>query len=967
MSIPLENLDNKTYDELVRDALARIPIYAPNWTDRNETDPGVTFLELFAWLADMQIYSLNRISDKSRLKFLKLLGVPRPHPAIPAEVYLDFTPAEEAAKAVVPRGTRVFSRGPGSGDYVYFETDDKGTLAAATVHAVQGRTLTKTFTSDGSAGFQAQLQDRLVLQEYVLKVSVNNETWRLVDNLDEAKYDDKSYEADFKNGFILFGDGHLASQSGHGKVPDAGAKIEIYYRAEAGFVTRELISDGSADLRIDLTDAARDLTLDSFFIEVWVNGEKWAQESDFSDFPDSKIWILKDSITDDSWNVVPNPQVIESGDEIEIFYLKEMGIAIKRYSCSDSAVYSIPGLSKVLNIRSGGGNWRFSNKEDLTQLGPWDEVYTAHTDENGWKIVFGNGANGKVPPEQAIIAARYSCNGNSFIRKCLSSGAQLFRLDLGNIPASNESITVKVGDAFWRYVEASSSPWHAGRGADEEIFTISDNKVMFGSGTEGKVPPEGAMIEIGMSDDADYKDDFFSMLMTSPGRPNLSLPLAGDESLPESEKWWAGDWQSLGFLSEVKISETVWRAVDSLSNAGPNDPYFIVDKFRGIIAFGDGTHGKVPPKGHLLTIRYMCKHGFITREIISSGEKELRVELLDGPDKLSLEDVLKVRVGGDPWFYAEDLDASQSEDNDFTADPESGIINFGDGIRGKVPEKDLPIEVTYRTGVGSQGNLAAHTLKWIEADPADPAALSVDNQAAASGGRDGETLDEAIGRARNDLMEVTRAVTSSDYESLAMQCPMVNLARAKALARFHPSLGSNISNLISVAIVPYRSYDESGSSDPPLPLKTELDRVRRFLEQFRTVGTDLYVISPSYCKVRISAEVVRDPRYVQDSVENKVRKALANFLNPLIGGPEGGGWPFGRPVYLSEIMQVIDQVEGVDHVSRATIQRQIGANEWLDEASGRLHIPAHGLVCSDCSEDGGENGDHIINAAQVMQ
>jgi hypothetical protein len=49
-------------------------------------------------------------------------------------------------------------------------------------------------------------------------------------------------------------------------------------------------------------------------------------------------------------------------------------------------------------------------------------------------------------------------------------------------------------------------------------------------------------------------------------------------------------------------------------------------------------------------------------------------------------------------------------------------------------------------------------------------------------------------------------------------------------------------------------------------------------------------------------------------VVEDVVAALNAFLNPLRGGPAGRGWPFGRDVYRSEILEVIDKTSGVDHV-----------------------------------------------------
>src|SRR5690242_12998638 len=68
-------VDGRTYQDLVDEALARVPIHNPDWTNFNESDPGVTLLELFAFLTESLLYRLNQIPERNRLAFLKLLGV----------------------------------------------------------------------------------------------------------------------------------------------------------------------------------------------------------------------------------------------------------------------------------------------------------------------------------------------------------------------------------------------------------------------------------------------------------------------------------------------------------------------------------------------------------------------------------------------------------------------------------------------------------------------------------------------------------------------------------------------------------------------------------------------------------------------------------------------------------------------------------------------------------------------------
>ena len=64
--INLPNLDDQKYTDIVEAAKRRIPVIFPEWTDMNEHDPGITLIELFAWLKEMQQYTLNRIPDRTR-------------------------------------------------------------------------------------------------------------------------------------------------------------------------------------------------------------------------------------------------------------------------------------------------------------------------------------------------------------------------------------------------------------------------------------------------------------------------------------------------------------------------------------------------------------------------------------------------------------------------------------------------------------------------------------------------------------------------------------------------------------------------------------------------------------------------------------------------------------------------------------------------------------------------------------
>jgi hypothetical protein len=87
--ITIPTLDDRRYQQLLDDALARIPLHNPEWTNFNKSDPGVTLLELFAFLTESLLYRSNQIPERNRRKFLSLLGVPL-QPAAAAEGLVTF-------------------------------------------------------------------------------------------------------------------------------------------------------------------------------------------------------------------------------------------------------------------------------------------------------------------------------------------------------------------------------------------------------------------------------------------------------------------------------------------------------------------------------------------------------------------------------------------------------------------------------------------------------------------------------------------------------------------------------------------------------------------------------------------------------------------------------------------------------------------------------------------------------------
>ena len=93
MRLPEIELDDRRFQDLVSEARLRINRACPEWTEHNVSDPGITLIELFAWMTELTTYRLNRVPDKIYVGLLELLGVPL-RPPTPALTHIRFVLSE---------------------------------------------------------------------------------------------------------------------------------------------------------------------------------------------------------------------------------------------------------------------------------------------------------------------------------------------------------------------------------------------------------------------------------------------------------------------------------------------------------------------------------------------------------------------------------------------------------------------------------------------------------------------------------------------------------------------------------------------------------------------------------------------------------------------------------------------------------------------------------------------------------
>ncbi len=152
--MPLQppNLDDRRYNELFEELRSLIPQYAPEWTDHNLSDPGITMMQLFSWLGEIILFRLNRVPERNYIKFLQLIGIEQ-KPATPAKAELTFTLVVPSPSTIfIPKGTKVSaevqppppsalaspSLPPPAEDPVIFETDEPLITLGATLQTILG-------------------------------------------------------------------------------------------------------------------------------------------------------------------------------------------------------------------------------------------------------------------------------------------------------------------------------------------------------------------------------------------------------------------------------------------------------------------------------------------------------------------------------------------------------------------------------------------------------------------------------------------------------------------------------------------------------------------------------------------------------------------------------------------------------------------------------------------------------------
>lgn len=278
------------------------------------------------------------------------------------------------------------------------------------------------------------------------------------------------------------------------------------------------------------------------------------------------------------------------------------------------------------------------------------------------------------------------------------------------------------------------------------------------------------------------------------------------------------------------------------------------------------------------------------------------------------------------WIRVEDFADSRPEDRHFLLEEQSGMVTFGPDLNqpdgtsqrfGKTPISGSKLIITaFRTGGGAGGNLPEGRLTVLKTR-LPYLSERVSNPVPALGGRDQESVENAILRAQALMKTPERAVTCEDFETLALKANS-KVGRVRCLSPKNRSQADGLSpGTVRVLVLPQMTRTNSIPAPEELYLKDKLaNSVRDFLDDRRLLTTGLEIIGPRYVFVSTEVAFVPAEGFAVESVKQEVKSRLDRYFHPLFGGALGKGLPFDRPFVPGDLFAIIQTVPGVAYASK---------------------------------------------------
>jgi len=366
----------------------------------------------------------------------------------------------------------------------------------------------------------------------------------------------------------------------------------------------------------------------------------------------------------------------------------------------------------------------------------------------------------------------------------------------------------------------------------------------------------------------------------------------------------------IGILDIVDSDGNTWYEVDhlgqemvfdSIKNTNTNDPNFSID----------------------VNTPYLLKNKKIQRRFATrvTSNTTLQLQFGAGTTADSDEEVTPNadNVGLGLPFEKDKLTAAYS--------PQNFIFTNTYGIA----PSNTTLTVRYLTGGGAGANIGAGELTTLsnstvnfQTTGLDPAQaqlvfdrLTVSNPTAASGGSDGDSIQEIRQNSLVQFQTQLRNVTADDYLVRSLSMPSKYGAVSKAYieqTKLNTLLPGEIPSTLTLYIL---SQDINGNlTNSSNALKQNL---QTYLAQYRVIGDSIVIKDAFYINIGVNFEITVRPNFNSNDVLKSCITSLQTYFNL-------NNWQINEPIQKKEIFLLLDKIQGVQTVKQVTFTNKVGGN-----------------------------------------
>lgn len=291
----------------------------------------------------------------------------------------------------------------------------------------------------------------------------------------------------------------------------------------------------------------------------------------------------------------------------------------------------------------------------------------------------------------------------------------------------------------------------------------------------------------------------------------------------------------------------------------------------------------------------VATHGItISEDILGvSNGNEFQKFKLNYPDVLpDTIEVYTIENGTSiKWQEVSDFLNSKSGDRHFVTEVNEfneTIIQFGNGLSGKIPEANISIKASYRVGGGDIGNVGIGTINSFV--DKEFAGISLENTKLLVRGQDVESIERVKAVAPRFFRSTERAVTKMDFKDLALTIQDVKLASI---------VENKLDGVVEIYVLPTNSKELT---------QEQVNYITNFFNERKLIGVDIKVLSPKYRDIALQLHVKALPNFLNTDVEKSVREFVEEEFKL-------GNYDFGQGLILSDLMGKISMIDGVRSVS----------------------------------------------------